>query len=109
MSADHHHQPQTDDSELAPGAWIAKPDEAPRWLDDPANIKKVIRWFFISCAVVALADVAFIFHHKHTHFRFENIPLFFCFYGLTACVLLVIAAKGLRKLLMRDEDYYDEK
>ncbi len=28
-------------------------------------------------------------------------------YGFVACVGLVIAAKGLRVLLMRDEDYYD--
>ena len=104
----HHHHQQLDERELAPGAWKASPDEAPRWLDDPANIKKVIRWFFIACGIVALADVVFLFHHKHVHFWFEKIPLFYCAYGLGACVLLVIAAKGLRKLLMRDEDYYDD-
>ena len=68
----------------------------------------VIRWFFISSGVLALADGVFLFHHKHVHFGFEKFPFFFCLYGLTACVILVIAAKGLRKLLMRDEDYYEK-
>jgi hypothetical protein len=85
-------------------------DESRRWLDSPANVKKVIRWFFISCGVMALLDVVFwkhLFVHKHTSFPFENIPFFYCLYGLSACVILVILAKGLRKILMRDEDYYD--
>ena len=41
---DHHHHHEPD------------PDEQRRWLDSPANVKKVIRWFFISCVVVALLD-----------------------------------------------------
>ena len=102
---DHHHHHEPD------------PDEPRRWLDSPANVKKVIRWFFISCVVVALLDAVFWFHiageHKHTSFgdegpKFEaKIPFFHCLYGLAACVILVILAKGMRKLLMRDEDYYD--
>jgi len=88
----------------------ADPNEPKRWLDYPENVKKVIRWFFISAGIVALLDVAFwghLFVHKHTLFGFENFPFFYCLYGLGACVILVILAKGLRKILMRDEDYYD--
>jgi hypothetical protein len=32
---------------------------------------------------------------------------FYAIYGFVACVLLVVIAKELRKLLMRDENYYD--
>ena len=103
----HHHEP-VDPAELAPGAWVAADDEPKRWLDDPANIKRFIRWFFISAGLLALADGVFLFHHKHVHFGFEKFPFFYCLYGLCACVILVIAAKGLRKLLMRDEDYYEK-
>lgn len=85
----------------------SKNNEEKRWLDDPANVKRFIRWFFISCALVASLDLVFLFHHKHVEFSFEKIPLFYCFYGLVACVLLVVVAKQLRKFLMRDEDYYD--
>ena len=86
------------------------PDEKPRWLDDSANVKKVIRWFFFSCGVMLALDLIFIFHlqHKHTYFpELENIPGFYCFYGCGACVLLVLVAKQLRKILMRPEDYYE--
>lgn len=74
-----------------------------RWLDDPANVKRVIRWFFIFCGLMAALDLVFAFHHKHVEFSFEKIPLFYCFYGLAACVLLVLVAKQLRKFLMRDQ------
>lgn len=77
------------------------------WLDDPSNIKRLIRWFFISCALMASLDLVFLFCHKHVEFSFEDFPLFYCGYGLGACVLLVLVAKQLRKILMRREDYYD--
>ena len=85
------------------------PNEPKRWLDEPANVKKVIRWFFYSCVFWAVLDAVFWFNtvDKHAHFSFEKFPFFFCIYGLVACVLLVLAAKGLRKILMRDKDYYD--
>jgi len=86
-----------------------KKDEEKRWLDDPANVKRLIRWFFISCIFMAVLDLVFIFHlhHKHVEFSFEGFPFFYCFYGLGACALLVLVAKQLRKILMRDGDYYD--
>ena len=40
----------------------------------------------------------------------SEIELYFGFYGIygfVCCVFLVLAAKELRKLLMRDEDYYE--
>ena len=55
-------------------------------------------------AATVFAD---LFYHKHGHWHFQEIMGFDAFYGFVACVGLVIAAKGLRVLLMRDEDYYD--
>ena len=38
---------------------------------------------------------------------FEGLWGFYAIYGFVACVILVLLAKEMRKLLMRDEDYYD--
>jgi hypothetical protein len=39
----------------------------------------------------------------------EMFPTFYGLYGFVSCVLLVVAAKELRKVLMRSEDYYDRR
>ena len=86
------------------------PGEKPRWLDDPKNVKKVIRIFFILCGALLLLDLLFYFDvlHKHVYFPDpENWVGFFSLYGCGACVLLVLVATQLRKLLMRSEDYYE--
>jgi hypothetical protein len=80
-------------------------EEKKYWLDDRKNVNKVIYGLYTICAVVALID---LFPYKdHLHFRFEYWPGFFSLYGFVACVSLVLAAKQLRKIVMRDEDYYD--
>jgi O-antigen ligase len=88
-------------------------DERKYWLDDPANVKLLIRVFYGVCAVLLSLDFFF-----HRHLSFENstaeFPMegyygFYGFYGFVACVLLVVVAKYvLRKIVMRSEDYYDE-
>ena len=59
---------------------------------------------FLAC-LVALALDSFI--HRHVYHAFENAWGFYAWYGFGACVLLVIAAKGMRRLVMRPADYYD--
>ena len=76
----------------------------PRWLDQPGAVNKII-WAL--CIVSGLTVVADLFYHKHGHWHFQEFMGFDAFYGFVACVGLVIAAKGMRVLLMRDEDYYD--
>ena len=78
--------------------------EDPRWLDRPGAVDKIIWALCILSAATVFAD---LFYHKHGHWHFQEIVGFDAFYGFVACVGLVIAAKGLRVLLMRDEDYYD--
>jgi len=74
------------------------------WLDNPGNVNKIVWALCISCGLLVLAD---LFYHKHTHFNFEGWFGFYGFYGFVACVGLVVAAKQLRKIVMREEDYYD--
>jgi len=81
-----------------------KLDEKKYWLDDPRNVTKVYYGVWVICAIAALAD---LFYDKHVHFWWERLFNFYGFYGFVVCFLLVLAAKELRKLVMRDEDYYD--
>jgi hypothetical protein len=74
------------------------------WLDNPSNTRKVYYGLWVACILLALVD---LFYHKHGHYGFEEWFGFFAFFGFVACVGLVLASKGLRRLVMRDEDYYD--
>ena len=75
-----------------------------RWLDRPRSVDKIVRAVIGICLLVCLLD---LFYDKHGHYSWEELPAFYAFFGFVSCVALVIAAKGLRKILMRDEDYYD--
>jgi len=67
-------------------------------------INFVVYSLYALCAGLLLFDV---FHHKHGHFGFEEWFGFYAFYGFIACIAIVLSAIQLRKILMRDEDYYD--
>ena len=41
-------------------------------------------------------------------FGFDGWFFFYAVYGFVACVALVLAAKVLRRVVMRPEDYYDQ-
>jgi hypothetical protein len=75
------------------------------WLDDPRNVKKIVYALFAVCALLVGADL--LLDHEHSHFPFESRFGFYGWFGFIACVALVLAAKVMRKLLMREEDYYD--
>lgn len=79
-------------------------DEKPHWLDDKANVRRIIHALFAVCAGLFIADA---FYVKHVVFEFESWFGFYAIYGFVMCVGLVLGAKVLRVFLMRDEDYYD--
>lgn len=74
------------------------------WFEDPAKVTRLVRVLYGLCALMFVAD---LLYRKHAHFGFENVFGFYAIYGFVACVTLVLAAKLLRKILMRREDYYD--
>ena len=74
------------------------------WLDAPGNVNKIVYGLYATCALLVLIDG---FYHRHVHFAVEQWFGFFGFFGFAACVGLVLAAKVLRVVLMREEDYYD--
>jgi len=76
------------------------------FFDDPKNVMWILRIFYAICILLVVAD--FIVH-RHIYVSFEEIPAFYALYGFVACVVLVVIAKAMRKLVMRDEDYYDKR
>lgn len=74
------------------------------WLDKPANVTKLFRGLGVACALLIALDLVI---HRHEDFGFATLFGFHGLYGFCACVALVLAAKQLRRVLMRDEDYYD--
>ena len=75
------------------------------WLDDPKNVKKVLYGLYILCALLISID---LIHHRHGYFEWEEFFGFYAFYGLGACVILVLLAKEMRKFVARHEEYYDK-
>jgi uncharacterized protein YqhQ len=73
--------------------------------DNPRNIKRFRMGFF---AVLLLVLIAEGFVEMHGEFEVEHFYGFFAVYGFISYVFLIFAAKILRKIVMRKEDYYDE-
>ncbi|MBT3238230.1 MAG: hypothetical protein HOK06_04065 [Rhodospirillaceae bacterium] len=81
-----------------------KKDDKRYWLDDMNNVYKIFWALVVVCALLFVADA---FYHKHVVYEFENWFGFFGLFGFTVSFALVLTARELRKLLMRDEDFYD--
>ena len=98
-----------------------KVKESKHWLDEPANVNRVIKGFYFLCALIILIDLIFsLGWHKHAAFAeelslhsIETLPAFYGLYGFFACVGLVYVSKWMRdwkgkKILMREEDYWEK-
>jgi hypothetical protein len=90
------------------------PHEATHFFDRPENVQRVLRALYVACAVLMLVDFVGLALHalggpelRHAERTWEALPGFYAGYGFVACVLLVLAATQLRRLLMRGERYYD--
>lgn len=79
--------------------------ESEYWLDQPKNVDLLIKVLIFACVVSVLLDFTY---HKHGYFHFMEFFAFDAAFGFAAYVGLVTSAKGLRKLVMRDEDYYGD-
>ena len=75
------------------------------FFDKPENIRKMLKVFYVICGLLVVADFVV---HRHIYHDWENIPAFYAIYGFVGCVVLVLIAKEMRKVIMRGEDYYDE-
>ena len=75
------------------------------WLDNPRNVTRLFYALIGICIALLVSD---LFYHKHVHFPFEGWWGFFGLFGFAAFYFIVMAGKWLRKIVMRDEEYYDD-
>lgn len=119
MKSDPKHPPASDPTGSEPleeGVVLLADDGRKHVFDNPANVRRLIRGFMVVCGLLLALDLLFLpllgWEHKHLSFEHGGLPMegwlgFYCIYGLGACVMLVLLAKVLRKIIMRREDYYD--
>jgi len=74
------------------------------FFDKPANVKRLMLAFYICCGILIVLDFVI---HRHTYHPLERVWAFYPIYGFIGCVALVVIAKWMRVVLMRDENYYD--
>lgn len=72
----------------------------------PKATRVILTAFFAICALLVIADFVYDRHMEHP---LEDIPAFYTIYGLIGVGGLILAAKGLRRIVMRSEDYYDDE
>ncbi len=84
---------------------MSEQDQKQYFFDKPENVTRLLRGFYAICLILLAADFVV---HRHIYLVWEKIPVFYALYGFVACVLLVVLAKQMRKVIMRKEDYYDD-
>jgi hypothetical protein len=73
--------------------------------DDPGKVKRLLTILHAICAALVLLDFV---HRRHMIHDWESLWGFYAVFGFVACVILVLVAKQMRKVLMRAEDYYHD-
>jgi UDP-N-acetylmuramyl pentapeptide phosphotransferase/UDP-N-acetylglucosamine-1-phosphate transferase len=81
-----------------------QPKQKQYLFDNPANVSLVIRSLYFVCILLFLLD--FILH-RHATNTWDGINGFYVMYGFIAYVAIVLGAFLLRKLVKRNENYYD--
>jgi len=77
-----------------------------RWLDQPENVRRIYYAIWVVCALLLAIELLI---DKHVETAVEQWFGFHGFFSLLACVVLVLAAKLLRRVVSRPEDYYDDR
>lgn len=79
--------------------------EKPQLFDSPRNVRRLIQ-AVVGIAVLSLAAELFI--ERPVEHPWESLFGFYAVFGFLDYVFLVFAARLLRRLVMRRENYYDE-
>lgn len=75
------------------------------WSVPPHIVNWIVRGLYVVCALSVALDLVI---HRHEILDFAHWFGFYAIYGFVGCVVLVLAAKQLRRILMRDENYYGD-
>lgn len=81
------------------------------FFDRPEVIRWIIRALYIICVLLVVIDIFAVLHlgvERHIVNPLEKIPAYYPIYGFVGCVILVLIAREMRKVLMRKESYYDD-
>jgi len=78
--------------------------------EESARLALMGKWAtrVLLAAGVLLVVLEFIIH-RHGEIAAEDISLFPAVYAFVVCVAIVVGGIYLRKIAMRDEDYYDDE
>ncbi len=81
------------------------PDLAKRflWADDADSVQRVVLGLAALCVVLFLLDLII---HRHSYVPGEGLPGFYAIVGFVAFTLIVLGATQLRRLILRNENYY---
>ncbi len=80
-------------------------DKNLHWLIRPATIRRL--WWLLY-AVLLITVLLQLFIKPYGHFKIASTFAFSAWFGLVACVLMVLFAKLLGFLIKRKDDYYDD-
>jgi hypothetical protein len=70
---------------------------------------KLWHWIGLAIATIASIIVEFTMHHD-VHHSWSGIPLFWIIFGFIGCILIITFAKSIGTLiLLKKEDYYNDK
>jgi hypothetical protein len=78
--------------------------EKERFLDRQENVDRLLWGVTVVGVILLLLDFVY---HRHIYHSWEHLWGFYGIFGAISIIVLVQAAKGLRKLVMRDEDHYE--
>ena len=73
------------------------------WVESPTSVGMAIRILAGLCALLFLLDIVI---GRHSYAPGEGLWGFYAFTGFIAFTLIVLGAKKLRSLILRDETYY---
>ena len=68
------------------------------------KVRKGLKVFYVLCAGLVVLDFLGL---RHAENSLDGVYGFYAIYGFIACVVLVVVATAMRRIVMRDEDYYE--
>lgn len=75
------------------------------WWQKSEYVTELIVLLGVACFGLLVIE---LFYHRHTEFDFEGWFGFYALFGFLAYCVLIFAAKRLRRLIKRPENYYDD-
>ena len=80
--------------------------EPPGFFDRPSTRRAI--WIILITLCVGFALAGFVVD-LHGYFPVESFGVFYAIFGFVSFSFIVLAGQHLRKILMRPEDYYDDR